>query len=182
MSSLPTKDKGPLCGTSVRALHQRGTPGDPRVGFNSCKGDGGAHLHIAARLHRLGAVRLLLSRGSIRLDIESSRRAQIVSWQRGKVTSAGSTKLPLVTGWRNERGKSCPPTSITRTRPRAMVSVDASGRMEILSVSYPRESLCETIPRVTDYESTLSFPRITFPCNSLLPLGSFREQGLRVCT
>jgi len=33
--------------------------GDPRVDFNSCKGGGKTHLHVAARLNRLGAVRLL---------------------------------------------------------------------------------------------------------------------------
>jgi len=51
--------------------------GDPRVDFNSCKGGGETHLHVASRLNRLGAVRLLPSRGGIRLDIESSRGGSV---------------------------------------------------------------------------------------------------------
>jgi len=46
---------------------------DSRVDPNSGKDDGETTSHVAARLNRLGAVRLLLSRGGIRLDIESNR-------------------------------------------------------------------------------------------------------------
>ena len=58
--------------------------GDPHVDPNSPKSDGETLLHVAAWLSRLGAVRLLLSRGGIRIDIESRGDSVggLVEWER----------------------------------------------------------------------------------------------------